>query len=677
MSAENVDPYAAATKRDQAPPFGNGSGLVTTSIVSVGACPGFTDKHVMMVIAFIMTTFCYESVTKNLAENQPKALLFASTDPQRAFEVFYCIVKQAREVVLMVLKEAYKNDSTMKKHVQELISPGKVFGSYRSEVREDEANVIFVDPESPLLNPTLDELERQKKGEDVDEKAAANLQIKARKALHWMVLTVLFRQTESFTCLGPALLQKAQEDMTFYRNIQGRTSELYDALGRSQDGLNVNRVISSITTQLCYGCPAMTDLVDLITQGRAYLPPQHRDIPNWMAKMLGLVAPLARIPKPKFAIPAPPNPGRPAEIPAPTVKTELIDLMDRCEELDSVESKFPPIVDDLGAVPEAGSDGSGGDRGEGQSGAIQSDDTGTGRSNAPPSLANFSDYGYLKEQHNALLLHALELEELNKRLKKRAEGMLHLWQEQRNILSILAFDTIMAQMTKDERVYVTNIVKDVSGLDIRQPRGRNEISWEVLSATYHFLKSRDASQRPTTPSFSCLGGIARARNLPIRVSVTGISPKPKDRGNKKSEQQGKAKESSNRGGQSRPEKGAIETLRKVKEAKREQERKGKTPRESNKWATMETQLRQAVDADSKLIDSIKTARASTDRPCKLCPIIKEVATTYNDGSAEHHSGKGCLALFRTLTSLGVDPPVTTRKRDDKEKKRAGKRQKNK
>ena len=323
------------------------------------------------------------------------------------------------------------------------------------------------------------------------------------------------------------------------------------------------------------------------------------------------------------------------------------------------------------------SDGSGGDRREGQSGAIQSDDTGAGRDNAPQNLSNFRDYGYLKEQHNALLLHALEMEDLNKRLKEKAEGMLQLWQEQRNILSILAFDTIMAQMTKDERVYVTNIVKDVSGLDIRQPRGRNEISWEVLSATYHFLNSRDASQRPTTPSFSCLGGIARARNLPIRVSVTGISPKPKDRGNKKSEQQGKAKESSNRGGQSRPEKGAIETLRKVKEAKREQERKGKTPRESNKWATMETQLRQAVDADSKLIDSIKTARASTDRPCKLCPIIKEVATTYNDGSAEHHSGKGCLALFRTLTSLGVDPPVTTRKRDDKEKKRAGKRQKNK
>ena len=67
-----------------------------------------------------------------LVPNAAKGLLFASSEPHRAYEVVRYLIEQAQRIVAIVINEAYKKDDALKDTVQDLVASGKLFGTYEN-----------------------------------------------------------------------------------------------------------------------------------------------------------------------------------------------------------------------------------------------------------------------------------------------------------------------------------------------------------------------------------------------------------------------------------------------------------------------------------------------------------------------------------------------------------------
>ena len=113
-ASENVDPYCKFTSRKVDNPFARGVTVRTNKTVSLGNFPKLSTKHLDEVVRALKETFCYDYVMGAMRTDQPKGLLYSSTEPQRADEVLDVLIEQSRRVVSKVLTDAYKKDDGLK-----------------------------------------------------------------------------------------------------------------------------------------------------------------------------------------------------------------------------------------------------------------------------------------------------------------------------------------------------------------------------------------------------------------------------------------------------------------------------------------------------------------------------------------------------------------------------------
>ena len=665
QSSENVDPYFQLTSKKTVNPFSLGVTVRTNKTVTLGSFPKFSTKNLDEVVRTLKEMSCYDHVMGAMRADQPKGLLYSSTEPQRAGDVLEVLIEQSRRVVTKVLTDAYKKDDGLKEIAKELVAGDKLFGKYELE---DPALqhfcLVLVDPESDLLLPTLEQLEDEKVNGNTQVQLSASLQIEARKALHWVALSVIFRQTESFNFLGPNLLQKAVEAVSLYRNTGESGTQLYEALGKSVGGgLNVHRVVQSILKQLCYGCPSNPALTEMATLRRTTL--KTRDLRGWLAKCLGAGADVVRQVD-TFSVPHPPADEGQA-FPKPAIVLTAEGLAKAIGALKSVEEHFPPLQESH----ETASEGNGEEGGCPSS--PQDADKGSGTSaeteeQAPPPLRKFGEYNVLQTSYEGLRDLALEQEQLLDAMLESLDEVVRGYQIQRNLGSILALDAATAQCTKPEREYLTKLIQELHSLDIRRKDDRRQVSWEVLALLYHTLVRKDASQLPLVPSERELNEMAKARNLPQHPSAEAATKaKPDHHQRQKPEQQSKVATPVNKSAST-----TLKNVQKFNKREKAEQKSEQAPDASSTrgrgnatfWAAMEASLRSAASSRPALVEELKAARATTGKPCSLCPIIKQVAPAYDSSNASNHSGKGCKALSRTLSEFGVEPPSTTKRPSD-------------
>ena len=207
------DPFAVWTvKAPEVFQLKNGDATETSITISLGSCPKIPPDLVDKLVETLKAAFCYDHVMERMDPGSHRALLYASTEPRRAYEVINHVIELARQTVTKVIESAYKKEEIVGEVVGQLISSDALFGKYEEAgVGPQHAFLALVDPESPTLRPTLEELERDLEQEDTGQRLSAKVQIEARKALHWVVLTVVFRQSEGFNFLGPVLQRRAVE----------------------------------------------------------------------------------------------------------------------------------------------------------------------------------------------------------------------------------------------------------------------------------------------------------------------------------------------------------------------------------------------------------------------------------------------------------------------------------
>ena len=82
-----MDPYFKFTSKKTVNPFAHGVTVRTNKTVTLGSFPKLSTKHLDEVVRTMKETFCYDYVMGAMGTDQPKGLLYSSTEPQRAGEV--------------------------------------------------------------------------------------------------------------------------------------------------------------------------------------------------------------------------------------------------------------------------------------------------------------------------------------------------------------------------------------------------------------------------------------------------------------------------------------------------------------------------------------------------------------------------------------------------------------